>query len=539
MGSVITFIDNVNLAIGYVVTALFVLALAALAVRYTVGKVQSYSKKGENAAKGLFLGVLFLVEVTVIASLILLLPIYLSNTKLIHGRIAPSVFRWILLYLLVSIILYLLTKKHSGNRGVITGLVVLTIGLFGWWYDHWLGILLISLPIFCVLLYLTYRLAQVVLPSSDPEVKKEPWHKFRSFLEYLLGIQYPFWVIPKSASREIATPIQGDNAKGFSGPGTVWTHSHQVVGISAGTEFNRVDGPGLIFTKKFERPVAVVDLRTQLRTSEVDTTTKDGVPIRVMLFTSFIIDHDEWPKKGWRAEDRKRLEEDFKANPLLQGGLRVDKKIGSFAYSSARIKSVLSTTGVNTDLPSDDPNVTIFWDEWALKQIESATRLIVASRTIDELWRPIDNKAGASALDEIAEQIKKIVEPELRRVGINLFSSRIVNFVLDDKSQIRKQQLETWKTLWSSRITAAHADAEASYREEIEKAHAYAKSEILGAIAESIEKARAINVDLPRHVIALYYIHAIEEIIRKQPEFGSQEAKERLEIVKQLLLSNQ
>jgi hypothetical protein len=180
------------------------------------------------------------------------------------------------------------------------------------------------------------------------------------------------------------------------------------------------------------------------------------------------------------------------------------------------------------------------WDDWALKQVENAARQVLSQRTMDELWHPVENDAGKSALDEIAVQVRKIAEPGLRKTGINLIACRVVNFKLPENSPIRRQQIDSWKTLWDQRITAAQSDAAAIRAEEIEKAHAYAKSEMLDAIADSIEKARALHPDLPRHVIALYYIHAIEEIVRKQPEASSKkEDKERLEMVKSILLYDQ
>lgn len=541
MGAVTSFLNTVNLGMNYLVTVLFLSALGALVIWYTFGRIRSYGKKGGPPGRGLFLGIMALVEAAIFAAFILLLPVALAQSKLVHGRIEPTFFRWILLYLSFPTIIYLITRKHSGERGFYTALIILTIALFGWFYERWIGILFISLPIYALLLHLTYRLAQVILPASDPDDQKEYWSKFRAFFFYLLGVQYPFWVVGETASREIEMRIPGDYFRGFFEPGTVWMRPHQVVGISAGIEFNQVEGPGILFTKTYDRPVAVADLRTQLRTCEVDATTRDGIPVRAVLFASFAIDREDWPKKGWRPQDLKRLEEDGRTNPLLAAGLRLDRQTGSFPYSTARVKSVLSTAGVDASTP-DGVNGVVYWDEWALKQVENATRQVLSERTVDELWLPQVNRPGASALDEMAAKIKELAEPSLRRAGITLFTGRVVNFSMDENSHVRKQQIETWKTIWAQRITAAKADADAARQEEIEKAHAYAKSEILDAIADSIEKARTEHKDLPRHVIALYYIHALEEIIKKQPsgsENGQKEAKERLDIAKQLLLYNQ
>lgn len=555
--NILSFIEAINTGIGYIVLGLFLLTLLALVGRYTVQRIRSYIEKGEDAGKGMFLGILALAEALFLAYLLVLLPDTLSNSadRNLHERLGALVFlsksaeqemhwytaahtyRWILLYLILPGILYLMFRKYRGKHAFFAMLAILTLALFGWLYEHWIGIILIAAPIFAVILYLIYRLAQVVIPSSDPDSREEHWRKFRVLLFYVLGIQYPYWVVKTSAGREIEKRYDGDFFSGIAEPGTAWSRSHQVLGISAGIEFDQIEGPGVVFMKTYNRPVAVVDLRTQIRTSEVDATTKDGVSIKVVVFTSFAMDREDWPKKGWKPDEIKRLSIDMRVNPYLEDGLRIDRKIGSFHYSTARVKAALSTAGIHSAYRVQDGD-TIHWDQWALAQVENAARQVVSQRNLNELWHPVKNGPGVSALDEMAIPIREIVEPRLRQAGINLFGARIVNFAIGKDSTIRKQQIETWKALWTQKIKALESEAEAIFKEEIEKAHAYAKSAILDAIADGIEKARQEHPDLPRHVIAVYYIHAIEEYIQRRPEAETPGAKERIETIKNFLLYN-
>jgi len=538
---IISFLDAINLGIDYLVAILFVLFLLGTVIRYTIGRVQSYTKKSDSPIKGIFLGVIMLVEMAVFGYAILWFPMMMEKAVLtrFNWTIRAEVFRWLFIFFIVPPYFYLATRKYSGTRGLYTMLVVLTIGLFGWQFERWIGIALISLPIYGILLHLIYHLAQVVLPSSNPEDKKERTNKFTALFTYMLGVQFPVWIAKESAGREFEPRIKGNNFSGGIEPGIVWTRSHQVAGISAGIEFTQVEGPGIIFTKIYDRPVALVDLRTQIRITEFDAITKDGIAFKAIMFTAFVIDFEDWPKKNWRQADLEQMANDIKQNPYLEKGIKIDRKIGSYHYSTARVKSVLSMAGINTNTKDGEAGPVVNWDDWVLKQIENAARQVLSQRTLNELWRPVDNKAGAGALDEIAVQIRKIVEPKLRRTGINVFGCRVVNFKLPEDSPIRKQQIDSWKTLWDQRITATLSEAAAIRDEEIEKAHAYAKSEILDAIADSIEKARALHADLPRHVIALYYIHAIENIVQKRPEASSQEEKEQLDTIKSYLLYNQ
>jgi hypothetical protein len=538
MERIISFLDAINLGMDYLVAAIFVLLLLMTVIRYTAEKVRGYIKKGDDASKGIFLGVIMLLIMIIIGGITLWFPIVMEMAvkRRFNWEIHAEVFRWILIFVVVPLYIYFITRKYSEKRGLYTALIVLAISLFGWQFQHWIGIIFISLPIYAILLYLTYHLAQVVLPSFQPEDKNERANKFKALLTYLIGAQFPAWIAKESAGREFEIRIKGNNFSGGIEPGIVWTHSHQVAGISAGIEFTQVEGPGIIFTKIYDRPVALIDLRTQIRTVEFDATTKDGIAFKAIMFAAFVIDFEDWPKSKWRRADLEQMAQDIRQNPYLEKGIKIDRKIGSYHYSTARVKSVLSITGFNTNTKEGEAGPEVNWDEWTLKQIENAARQVLSQRTMNELWRPLDNQAGKSALDEIATEIRKIVELKLRRSGINLFACRVVNFNIPEESPIRKQQIDSWKTLWDQRITAALSEAAAIREEEIEKAHAYAKSEILDAIADSIRKARTEHADLPKHVIAMYYIHAIEEIISKQPEAGSKEAKERLDMIKSYML---
>jgi hypothetical protein len=542
MDKILSFLDAINLGVDYLVTILFTALLVAVVIWYTVGKVRSYSNKGDDPVKGIFLGVVMLVEMAFLGFAIIWFPLIMKNAA--HARfdwsINAAIFRWVMVFMVIPLTVYASTRKYSRWRGFFTALVIIGIALFGWQFEQWIGVFFIAFPIYGIMLYLIFHLAQVVLPSSNGADKKERTNKFMALCTYLLGVQFPVWIAGKSAGREFDNRINGNNFSGGVEPGIVWTHSHQVAGISTGITFNQVEGPGIIFTKAYERPIALVDLRTQIRTSDFDAITKDGIAFNPVIFAAFVIDFEDWPKKDWKRTELEQMREDFRQNPTLEKGMNVDHKVGSYHYSTARVKSVLSIAGINTNPKEGEAGPTINWDDWAIKQIENAARQVLSQRTMNELWRPVDDQAGKGALDEIAVEIRKIVEPKLRRLGIKLFASRVVNFNLPKDSPIRKQQIDSWISIWDQRIFTVHSEAEAIREEELQKAQAYAKSEILDAIADSIEKARAGDKDspLPRHVIALYYIHAIEQIVQKQPAAGSQEAKERLDMVKTFLLYN-
>jgi len=75
----------------------------------------------------------------------------------------------------------------------------------------------------------------------------------------------------------------------------------------------------------------VVDLRTQLRSSEIDAVSKDGNPFKAILFSAFAIDRQEWS-----VAELHRLQN---ANPILKDGKELDHNLGSFPYSQARVRA--------------------------------------------------------------------------------------------------------------------------------------------------------------------------------------------------------
>ena len=206
-----------------------------------------------------------------------------------------------ILYLLpfvVGIIIFVSTYENGKFRGIITYGVHWLIILFGWFIDKWIGLFFISLPLFILYYYFLSHVAMVVVPSSDPGDWREWRKRIFYFLFYVWGVQYPGWAVTGSTARNIETRIKGDAYNQSTTPGLVWANSHQVVGLTAGITFSRVEAPGTVFTKPFERPFeGVVDLRTQLRTFWIDVVSSDGIPFKALLFTSFAVDREKWNRE--------------------------------------------------------------------------------------------------------------------------------------------------------------------------------------------------------------------------------------------------
>jgi len=483
-------------------------------------------------------GLNFSITVAVLMDIGILIwnsPFFLFRSGLlIKSTTTIEVFHWFLVFALSGVV-YLMTKKHSGRRGFLTYLGHVSILLLGYLIDRWVGVLLISFPLLLTNYYCLYHLAMAIIPAANPDAPlfrrtkfidshSEKWQRFKIMFWYLWGLQYPLLVVTDTIGRQIETRVPGSQFRRGLAPGLIWLRSNQAVGLTTGPKFARAEGPGPVFTRHFERPVDVVDLRTQLRTAEVEAVTKDGNPVKAILFTAFAIDRQEWT-----TDEYHRL---LKANPILEKGRKLDQHSGNYPYNQARIQAALGTTAQAASAAEAEVQ-TIHWDDWVLNRLEEATRLVLSQRNLDELWRPRSDGLGKNALDEIGSEIKSLMVSPLQENGIQLFTARVVNYVFPKEHPVINRQIETWKVSWENRAAQTLAEGQAEAERLEREARAYARSMFLTLVADGLEKARLVNTDMPKHVVALRIIGAMEELLKRQPGVASKETQDLLSAVKQ------
>lgn len=430
-------------------------------------------------------------------------------------------------------VIYSATYKTSRFRGVITYLGHVSVFAIGWFLGKWAGLFLISFPILIFYYYMLFHLAMVVVPVSDPENWEERWQRFWIFIWYQWGFQYPLLNVSESTGRSAETGIAG-NPSGPFGPGLIWAHSHQVVGLTRGITFSGARQSGTVFTQAFERPFDVVDLRTQLRTSWIEVVSSDGIPYKALLFTAFAVDRENWCPSLYH----KLLRE----NPLLQDGKEPDYIKGRYPFSKARLRALFSTIGVKPSSDSKEQK-TVNWDDGVLYQIERSACEILSQKTLDELWKPQTDRDGASAMDDIANAIKDRCSFQVRLRGVNVYSCRIVDFefqkteVEEEVSDtVKREQIKTWRADWQREAEQTRAEGNAEAHLLKQEARAYAYTNLLTAVAEGLQEARHLDPKLPQYVIAVKFIGALEKLIEEQPETQDiTEARASLNGVKKLI----
>lgn len=429
------------------------------------------------------------------------------------NEIMPNVkvdgLRWLGIYGVSVPLTFLFTFRYSKLRTGMVVLAHLAILHLGWFFGRWGGIFLIATPILASFYYIAYELAQAIMPASIPEDKTEKLNKFRFFIWSILGLQYPLWHAKSSATRESEMRIPGKFIKPFGLPGVMCTYPHQVVVRSIGIELIKVDGPGVVFTGRSERPVTLVDLRTQLRPTFFNAVTSDGVKIGAVAFISFQID-----RRDWREWERSKKHELWRAAPVLQNEMYVkENPFYSWPYAKARVQAALGESTINMD-SNEDAIKEIHWDEVAVQRVIRQASLVLSERSFDRLWRPIqDNDRGVSAIDEMTGEIVKRARPELEKMGVNLFGARIVNFIINEETPIYRELLDKWLFKRDEEIRKINFQGRVRAEEILTRAKMRSRATFLRTVSNTLNEAQSINPNLLRHLTTMNFVSTLEDVL--------------------------
>lgn len=444
-----------------------------------------------------------------------------------------SSIRFLLLLITLFGAAYIWGGEHGGGRWFASAVSHIAIIVLGWVTYFWMGFLLISVPLIATYYGALYSLANIILPPSNPDDKNEKRKRFFLLASYTWGTQSPMTVADSNSWKKPRARIPGDITWEFSDyplpflnkllrDGAVWTRAHQVVAITGGTNFKRVDGPGLVFTGKLERPEQVFDLRLQLRTRIIEVVSKDGIRFNARYFTAFRMDNQDWTREQYEILRRK--------NPLLRGADKVTKTDGSFSYSPQRVQAAMGVTSTKVE----DGTPLIYWDQWAMNVVEGETRKVIAKKNLDDMWKPPQNTAYANAMDGIAQEIKQNAEITLRASGILLVVARVVDFEIpaqsEEGNQVTQQHLKTWGSEWEKRRKMILADAEAESERLQQLARAQAEAEMLTSIADGLKATQEMNADLPQHVIAMRFLSSLEDLVQGGLPDEGKEANEKADL---------
>lgn len=318
-----------------------------------------------------------------------------------------------------------------------------SLSIYGYLAGDWVGLLTITLPTVVLFWVGLYLISAHILPLRD---SSQHGLAFRSLITYNLGTNFPFFFVDKHGKPD--KRVAGNSFRHFfAGPGLVYTPPDHAAYITNGVANNRVAEPGLTFTQQYDLEPEIVDLRTQLRTFDVEARTKEGIPIKVLVFVPFRID---------------------------TGNQRVELGEG-FPFRPAAVYKALANELTERKNGQEESEEKYEWDG-TLVQVTTTPIVqdIISHYTVDELCEP--NNPARDPRVEIANQIRRKVQEALRPRGLEVVGGGISN-LLPQEENVMQRRLENWKTRWQAQIQARIAEGQANRACVLEEAKAKAEQE--------------------------------------------------------------
>jgi regulator of protease activity HflC (stomatin/prohibitin superfamily) len=530
MGGFSSGMDGINNFLGAVATAVACAILVSIIVQYI-----NKALKENGAAIGTLLGLLHTIIVLIPAAIYYGVPYWIERT--FGGDTSTELdtaAQW--LFITIAGIAMLLKRKHVESHAWRMWIITLLTFAAGWWLlGKWIGVLLFSLPMLAIYLLIAFQFSQAVIPAQNHKAQGEVRQRFLSFAAYLFGVQAPFWKSLTKDAKEADKLIDGDKSISSHIKPLVWTYPHQAAGVLKGSEFT-ARGPGMFFLEKGEQPFDLVDLRVRSKNAPIKAISRDGIPLEATVLVVFQVD-----SATYTVDTHINLR---KENILLEQAPNTNLD-GMFPYSRGRVKAALSLRSTREN--GIGIKTVERWEEHILALAEKQARETLSGRSVEELWRARLNADG-SAAEEIAQEMKRALEPELKKNGILLINAKVTNLILaTDKSTDKEKEAEVvelqvaaWRMELERKQSIRRADVEVEAERTQQEARAYAHSVLMTAIAEGLQQAQAIHPNLPRYVIALRYLGTLEKLLEEQVdenEPASQQARLNLSQARKNVIS--
>ncbi len=258
------------------------------------------------------------------------------------------------------------------------------------------------------------------------------------------------------------------------GTGVILVGVGNAVVLQTATMFSRVVGPGINFLRRFERIKTPVDLHTQIRTSQVKASTKDGVPLEAMVFCLFRIQ----PSTATSASD-------------------------DFPWSGETVHRVVygreGTTAENT---------LYHWDDYALQVAVSRFREIMARFRLDQLFAPTSPEQTPRLA--LASLLSTAVRNDLTQRGIELVAAGFGTLTFPDS--VLEQRIATWQKEWAARAESTRAIGDAEAERIQRSAEAAAQWEMVQGLINGLSAAQGLAGIEPADLVTWQLLNAVESM---------------------------
>jgi hypothetical protein len=263
----------------------------------------------------------------------------------------------------------------------------------------------------------------------------------------------------------------------YTGPGIILLTGNHAVALSKGINYTRVDGPGLVFTHRKERPLQLVDLRPQIRPNHVDATTQDGIRVKTRVFVASRVKGSGKPGGKW----------------------------GEFPYniSESDVFQAIRSAEVYTD--RSEPI-----DEVISNKAIALVRDELSTFRLDRLWG--FDAQGRDPQARLQERIQSKLKEFADRRGIELLGAGLNPIQAPDK--IIEQRVLSWQAMWREQMMRTRSEGEADALREMGRARAQAQRDLITGILTGLDKTGVSNNVDSSDVIAYQFITALERAIQ-------------------------
>ncbi len=321
----------------------------------------------------------------------------------------------------------------------------------------------------------------------------------------ILGFFKPIWAVENG---EIVTRLAGNQFNG-SGPSLVMPEPHTAVVTTTGSMITGVQGPEPFFING-EAPLAVLDLREQIRGERVRALTRNGIELEVPISTIFRIQGSEGVRLGepW---------------PYRRGA----------AYTALFAAEV--------DPSEQSPlegRKTRTWDQLPLDLAKTHVQRRIADYHLDDIFpvrsgvdldkAPLPRLAiSGEVRAEVAQTIERVTPgvttemlqalgDEMAAKGVAIVGGSIGNRIVPVNPEIVKQRVEAWKARWMRRATERQAEAEANRYTLLERARHTVLRHVIQELSKAQDEVAKLDPRRRSNLVALRLLDILDHIANSE-----------------------
>jgi hypothetical protein len=335
------------------------------------------------------------------------------------------------------------------------------------------------------------------------------WASFRYAFLCMFGppgpFPYPFAIITEGGVRE------RDREKALAhrqlgGPGRLVVFNDSAVVLERYGQITRIEGPGMVFLDRFERIREIIDLRPQVKTlpaEQVIVATRDGILLGTEVTIRFQI----------------------KRAPAVSSPGVPYPVAPETLMAAARAHGVRIGPGPGQRMISN-------WRDRVVRNMDSTLRDIVAGKTLDELFQPMD------AYEDPREAIRREMLVQLSNSSAG-FGAEVLDVMLGPfkpiSPAVERQRLATWQATRQAEDRVKTACGEAETILTYGAAYAYAQLEMISAIDQGFRELVVGGDKLTSHFVALRFIEMLRRTAKSPDAILPEESSETLEFLNKLL----